>query len=184
MSFDLFYMDIKDIHVYKAVGNLYQTDNAKKAHSMGGELQATYKPIQAVTLTLGGSVIRARYDDYDAGGGVNFKDHRIEQTPDYSVMASAAYNDPSGFYARADGRHYGIRTFYRGSGALGFTTADPYEVFDGRVGYRKDGVDVYAYMKNIFDKGYVTSFRANGIAGALAGVGEPRNMGAGVLYHF
>ena len=184
MSADLFYMNIKDIHVYRSNGGMYVTDNAKKAHSMGAEFQATYKPIDTVELSAGGSVIRARYDEYDAGGGVNFKGFRIEQTPDYSVMLSATYRDPSGFYSRLDGRHYGIRSFYRGSGTLGFTTADPYEVLNARVGYRMDDLDVYAYMKNIFDEGYVTAFRCNGAVGAIAGVGEPRNMGAGITYHF
>jgi iron complex outermembrane receptor protein len=184
ISADLFYMDIKDIHVYRTNGVMYVTDNAKKAHSMGAEFQVTYKPLETVDLTAGGSVIRARYDDYDASPGVNFKDQRIEMTPDYSLMLSATYRDPSGFYARADGRHYGIRTFYTNDPAQGFTTADPYEVFDARIGYRVGGLDAYAYMKNIFDKGYVTRYQSSGPAGAVAFVGEPRNMGAGVLYHF
>ena len=184
MSTTLFYMDIDDIHVYRSNAGMYVTDNAKKAHSMGVEFQTTYMPIDTVELSAGASVIRARYDDYDAGGGVNFKGYRIEQTPDYSVMLAATYRDPNGFYSRVDGRHYGIRTFYRGSGTLGFTTADPYEVFNARIGYRVNDFDVYAYMKNIFDKGYVTAFRCNSAVGSLAGVGEPRNMGAGITYHF
>ena len=181
MSADLFYMDIKDIHVYKIIGGMFVTDNAKKAYSLGGEFQVTYLPFDTVELSAGGSVIRARYEDYDVGAK-NLKGERIEQTPDYSLMLGAAYHDPSGFYARADGRHYGIRSFYDGS-TMNFTTADPYTVLDGRVGYRLDDLDVYAYMKNIFNEGYVTGFRANSVI-SIAGVGEPRNMGAGILYHF
>jgi len=181
MSADVFYMDIKDIHVYKVVGGMFVTDNAKKAHSTGAEFQATYLPWETVELSASASVIRARYDDYDTGSQ-QFKGYRIEQTPDYSIMLGAAYHDPSGFYARVDGRHYGIRTFYNGT-SMDFTTADPYSVVDGRIGYRVDGFDVYAYMKNMFNEGYVTAYRANSLM-TIAGVGEPRNMGVGVLYSF
>ncbi|MEF2230780.1 MAG: TonB-dependent receptor [Pseudodesulfovibrio sp.] len=181
MSADVFYMDIEDIHVYKITGGMFTTDNAKKAHSMGSEFQITYLPFETVELSAGGSVIRARYDDYDVGTK-NLRGERIEQTPDYSLMLGAAYHDPSGFYARADGRHFGIRSFYNSS-SQNFTTADPYTVVDGRVGYRIDDFDVYAYMKNIFNEGYVTGYRANGLI-SMAGVGEPRNMGVGVNYSF
>ncbi len=43
MSASVFYMDIEDIHVYKAYGTMYLTDNADSAHSQGAELELAYR---------------------------------------------------------------------------------------------------------------------------------------------
>lgn len=177
----VYYMDIKDIHVYKTVGPMYVTDNAKKAHSMGVELESTYRPVD--TLQLSGSVTltRAKYDDYDAGG-VNFDGEDIDQTPAYVIRLGAAYHAPSGLYARLDGRHHGSRSFYDDYNK-NFTEADPYTVIDTKVGYRFDNFDVYGYVDNLLGKQYVTAFRSNNMT-AIAGLAAPRTFGVGVVYNF
>ncbi|MCJ2163394.1 TonB-dependent receptor [Pseudodesulfovibrio sp. S3] len=181
MSAALFYMDIEDIHVYKTVGTMYVTDNAKKAHSQGFEFEATYMPTDTLELSGSFSIIKAKYDDYDTGTK-KFDGEDIEQTPSHSVRLSAAYHDPSGFYTRADGRYFGSRSFQDNASAS-FTKADPYAVVDGKVGYRFSDFDVYAYVDNITNEKYVTAFRSNSMA-SIAGVSEPRTFGLGVLYNF
>lgn len=181
MGASLFYMDIKDIHVYKSVAGMYVTDNAKKAHSMGVELESTYKPIDSLMLSGSVSLIRAKYDDYD-NGTKQFDGEDIDQTPAYAIRLSAAYHDPSGFYARADGRHFGSRSFYDDY-HQSFTEADPYTVIDTKIGYKFTNFDVYGYVDNVLGKQYVTAFRANTMV-SVAGVSAPRTFGLGVMYNF
>nr|VFJ75137.1 MAG: iron complex outermembrane recepter protein [Candidatus Kentron sp. FW] len=73
----LFYMDIEDIHIYRyknAGANwIALTDNANKAHSMGAELEATYWLTDRLQLDASVGVIKAEYDDYDAGNVKSLK---------------------------------------------------------------------------------------------------------------
>lgn len=181
----LFYMDIDDIHVYKTIGSgagaMYVTDNAKKAHSYGAELEVTYLPVDTLELSGSVCVTKAKYDEYDAGT-TNFDGEDIEQTPSHVIRLSAAYHHPCGFYARADARHYGSRSFYDDVNKS-FDEADAYTIVDSRIGYRFDSFDVYGYVKNLTDEEYVTAFRSNGMA-SIVGVGAPRTIGAGVMYYF
>lgn len=181
MSAALFYMDISDIHVSKREVNMFVTDNAKKAHSRGIEIQAAYKPTETIELQGAFSAVEARYDDYDVGTK-NLEGERIENTPTYSVVLGAAYHAPCGFYARVDGMRYGQRSYYNNTNQT-FSTADPYTVVDGKVGWLFEDFDAYAYVKNAFDEGYLTSFYVNN-TGAIACVGEPRKIGVGVMYRF
>lgn len=176
----LFYMDIEDIHVYKQTGVTYATDNAKKAHSMGVEIEGTYRPIDTLKLSGAVNLIRAKYDDYD-NGTKKFDGEDIEQTPAYSIRLSAAYHAPSGFYARADGRHFGSRSFMDKN--YNYTKADPYTVIDTKIGYQFNNFDIYGYVNNVLGKRYVTGFRDNSIA-AIIGISAPRTLGLGVAYNF
>ncbi len=179
----LFYMDIKDIHVYKTAGGtgMYYTSNAKKAHSYGAEFEATYLPVKSLELSGSVSLIKAKYDDYDADVK-QYDGEDIDQTPSHIIRLSAAYHAPCGFYARVDARHFGSRSYYDDYNK-GFTKADAYTVVDTKVGYRFDDFDVYAYVNNITDEEYVTAFRSNTLV-TIAGVGDPRTIGAGVMYYF
>lgn len=181
MGVALFYMDIKDIHVFKSVGTMWQTDNAKKAHSYGAEFEAVYSPVATVQLSGSVSLIKAKYDDYDAGKK-RYDRENIQKTPSHTIRLGMAYHAPWGFYARVDGRYIGSKSYYndfKGS----FDKADAYAVIDTKVGYRINNFDIYAYSKNLTDEEYVTSFSANGVKTEL-GVGAPRTFGAGVMYYF
>ncbi len=75
-----FYMDITDIQLVKIVGNLFLTDNADKAHSLGLELEGTWLPVQGLELSAGLSLMRARYDDFDLGT-VQLDGKHMEEAP-------------------------------------------------------------------------------------------------------
>ena len=52
-----------------------------------------------------------------------------------------------------------------------------------KVGYLKDGFDVYFYVKNLTDKEYFTHIRDRG-RNVLATYGKGRTFGLGVRYSF
>jgi iron complex outermembrane receptor protein len=182
LAASVFRMDIEDIHVWKSVAiSTYVTDNAKKAHSQGIEVEATYLPFNTLELTLAAGFIDAEYDDYDAGA-IKFDGEKIEQTPSHTVRAGIAYNHPGGFYSRADVRHQG-RTYYFNDANKAFEKVGNYTVLDLRAGYRFRGWDVYAYGDNLTDEEYITCFLTGGTA-SIATFGEPRTFGVGARWQF
>ncbi len=177
-----FYMDIKDIHIYKSEGTMYLTDNAEGAHSTGLELEGTWLPVRGLELTAALSVMDAEYDDFDLGNNVNLKGEHIEGAPDHGVRLSASYHHTCGFYSRADLRHIGHVHYYDG-GAYTLRKADPYTVVNVRTGFLYKDMDIFAYVNNATDEAYINSLRANPIA-SVAGFGDERAFGVGVSYAF
>ena len=178
----LFYMDIEDIHVFRSVGPAFFTDNADKAHSMGAELEATYWLTDMFQLGASVGVIKAEYDDYDAGNGVKYDGEKIEQTPDYTVNLGAAYYHPNGFYGRADVNMTGETAFFDSS-TQSFPKRDAYTTVDARIGYVRDRWEIFAYGKNLTDEEYITGYRANAMV-AIASFNDPRTFGIGTRYSF
>ncbi|WP_294348601.1 TonB-dependent receptor [Prosthecochloris sp.] len=177
-----FYMDIKDIHVFKANESFqFFADNAEKAHSMGVELEAAYRLTDAFQLDASVGFVEAEYDDYDAGGGVKYDGERIQQTPEYTLNLGAAYYHPNGFYGRADVNMTGETAFF--SSNEGFVRRDAYTTVDARIGYMQDRWEVYAYGKNLSDERYITGYRAGGPL-AVASFNDPRTFGIGARYSF
>ena len=178
----LFYMDIEDIHVYKAYGVNFYTDNADSAHSQGVEVELSYQVSDTIELTGSLGLIQAEYDSYDAGGGVSFDGQDIENTPEYTVTAGVAWRHPSGFYSLFDMRAAGETSFYNDS-AKTFVNEDAYMVFNIKAGYKVREWDFYVYGKNLTDEEYITSILSNSRL-ILADFGEPLTFGVGARYRF
>ncbi len=177
-----FYMDIKDIHIYKSAGNIYLTDNADGARSYGLELEGTWLPLPGLELSAALSLMDTEYDDFDLGNGINLGGEAIEGAPNYIVHLSASYHHPSGFYGRADLRHVGDVYYYDG-GSFEMLKEEPYTEINLKVGWLYKDFDIFAYVNNITNEEYINSYRANNIASA-AGFGDERFFGIGVSYSF
>ena len=176
----LFYMDIEDIHVYKAYGTSYYCDNAESAHSMGAELELAYSLTDSIELTGGFGIIEAEYDTYDAGDGISLDGETIQNTPSYTVAAGVSYIHPRGFYSRVDIRAMGEVSFYDDY-HKDFVDGDAYITLDVRIGYQINDWDFYLYGKNLTDEEYITNYMSN-TSMALAEFGEPLTVGVGVRY--
>jgi len=178
----VFYMDIKDIHVYKAFGGLYMTDNAEKAHSLGAEMDFAWRLTDSIELTGAAGIIEAEYDDYDAGDGIVFDGETIQNTPSYTLNLGIAYLHPKGFYSRMDVKCRGDIHFYDDY-HKGFVKDDAYATVDAKIGYQFGDWDVYVYGENLTDAEYINDFMSNYMV-AMAGFGEPRTFGMGLRYRF
>ncbi len=177
-----FYMDIKDIHIYKSVGTMYLADNADGAHSYGLELEGTWLPIRGLELNGALSLMETEYDGFDLGNNIDLKGEPIEGAPNYGLRLSASYHHPGGFYGRADLRHVGEVHYYDG-GIFAMLKEDPYTVVNLKIGWLYKDFDVFAYVNNVTDEEYINSYRANPMLSA-AGFGDPRFFGIGVSYSF
>lgn len=182
----IFRMDIEDIHVYYVdnIGNFF-VDNAKKAHSQGVELDGVY--FLTDSFSIGGSLglIEAKYDDFN-NGQRGFDGERIQETPRYSAKLDLSYADSSGLYARVDLHAQGSSTFFNSSyngGEGKILKADGGISTDAKIGYRFKEWDLYAFVKNITDEDYVTSFMQRD-GNAWIGFNEQRRFGIGAIYRF
>ncbi len=183
VSASLFYMDIEDIHVYKAYGTgIYYTDNAESAHSQGVELELAYNPTDTIELTGALGIIEAEYDTYNAGDGISFDGRKIENTPAYTATAGVFWTHPRGIYSRVDMRAIGDVHFYDDCNKT-FVKEDSYITFDAKIGYQTGGWDFYVYGKNLTDEEYIVDFISN-TSLSMADFGDPLTVGAGVRYRF
>ncbi|PIE05062.1 MAG: hypothetical protein CSA76_01005 [Spirochaetales bacterium] len=177
-----FYMDIKDIHTYRSVGNMLLTDNADGAHSYGLELEGTWLPVRGLELSAAVSLMEAEYDDFDLGNNINLEGEPIEGAPSYIFRLSASYHHPGGFYGRADLRHVGDVYYYDG-GAYRMLKEAPYTVANIRVGWLYRNFDIFAYVNNVTDEEYINRFNGD-LMFSGAGFGDPRFFGIGMSYSF
>lgn len=182
VALSLFYMDIEDTHVFKSVGTMYLTDNAKKAHSQGAELELTYRLTDTIELTGAAGIIQAEYDDYDAGGGVNYDGEKMQNTPSHTLSLGVAYFHPDGFYSRLDMKNQGSIHYNDGANNT-MVKEDGYTTFDTKIGYKINNWDFYVYGKNLTDTEYINSFMS-GSRTSMVELGDPRTVGIGVTYRF
>lgn len=178
----IFRMNIEDIHVYKQLGAQFITDNAKKAHSEGIELDGKYYLTDNIELSGALGLIQAKYDDYD-NGSRKFDGERIESTPSYTANLGIAYISDQGIYGRIDFNAKGSTNFTDGANNNQMVKADGGIISNAKVGYKINDWDIYSYITNITDEDYVTSYMSK--AGvSWVGFNEPRRFGVGAIYKF
>ncbi len=182
LNASVFRMDIEDIHIYKTVGGtLFLTDNAKKAHSQGIEIDGKYFLMDNIELSGAIGLIDAKYDDYDTGTAI-YDGKRIENTPRYTANLGIAYVTDSGIYGRLDAYARGKTSFFDGANNT-MVTADGAIISNLKIGYKIKDWDIYSYIKNISDEEYIDSFRSSGTR-QIVGFNEPRTFGIGARYTF
>jgi len=176
-----FYMDITDIHVYKSVGNNWYTDNAKKAHSLGLEVEGKYFVTETIDISGSLGVIKSKYDDYDAGT-TNFDGEKVENTPSHTASVTVSYKGISGLYGFINFKNQGDTSFYDNLNKK-FIKNDGHSIVNTKVGYKFANWDIYTYVDNLTDEDHVTTYMSKeGLS--VASFNEPRFVGVGVKYSF
>ncbi len=178
---NIFRIDIKDIHVFKLVGNTFVTDNANKAHSQGLEFDFNYYPIKELELSGGFGYTNAKYDDFD-DGLIQHKGEKIETTPTYTGSLGLGYYAQNGIYARVDGHFRGKTYFYNMAKNKQLTNNGGVSV-DLKLGYKLKNFDIYAYGTNITNNEHITSYLQRADV-SIATFNKPRMFGLGVDYRF
>lgn len=181
-STELFYMDIKGTHIFYTDPNnpnIYSTANADKSKSMGVEFEGVAKASKELDINLAASLLKTKYGDYINKDGTNNKGNKIEKNPEYKLSLGASYYAPMGIYTRLDGNMIG-KTYFDAQNKL---AQKSYFTADAKVGYLKDGFDVYFYVKNLTDKEYFSHIRDRA-SNVLITYGKGRTLGVGVRYSF
>ena len=181
LSSSIFYMDIKDIHVYSTdpITSMMYTSNAGEAQSKGLELELTYNINNNWKVDTSLGLIEAKYSDYIDMTGSNNKDKKIERTPSHSVNIGLSYYDEKGFYGRFDIRNQGDMYF----NAQNSLKQDAYTVANAKIGYMFKDFDLYAYVKNITNESYIVALEEMAEFRQLT-YGKGRFIGVGLKYRF
>ncbi len=183
LNLAVFYMDIADTHISRAIGGgMWQTDNADKAHSLGGELEAAWLPVPGLELSAGVNLIQAEYDDFDLGN-VRLDGRDMEGAPSHTLRFSANYHHPGGLYGWAEIRRVGKVSYYDNS-AQDLQKADAYTLVSLKLGWLYRNWDIYVFGRNLTDEEYINAFQSSPMTGGIAGFGDPRTVGVGLSYSF
>ncbi|MFV7790479.1 TonB-dependent receptor [Aliarcobacter lanthieri] len=182
----IFRMDIKDVHVYYVdnIGNFF-VDNAKKGHSQGIEIDGTYFLTDNWSISGALGLIQAKYDDFN-NGKRSFDGERIQETPRYTANLGVSYLADSGIYGRVDLYAQGSNNFFNSSyngGEGKILKTDGGITANAKIGYKINTWDIYAYIKNITNEDYLTSYMERD-GNAWVGFNEPRKFGIGAIYKF
>ena len=179
LNASIFRMNIKDIHIFKYLNpTTIVTDNAKKAHSQGLELDGIYFITNKLTISGSLGLIQAKYDDYN--DGTRYDGERIQNTPEYTANLGVSYFDDSGIYGRIDFNARGETSFFDG-GNKSMIEADGALITNVKVGYKIGSFDIYAFAKNLTDEDYITNYTSNTTTVRL---NDPRQFGIGAIYKF
>lgn len=177
----LFYLDIKDIHVYntdKTTGMMY-TSNAGEADSKGIELEVSYNINNNWKVDTSIGIMKATYSNYIDANGNDNKDNKIERTPSHSANFGVSYYGDSGLYGRVDVKNQGDMYF----NAQNSLKQDSYTIANAKIGYLFDDFDVYTYVKNITDESYIVALEEMAEFRQLT-YGKGRFIGVGLKYSF
>ncbi|WP_151883741.1 TonB-dependent receptor [Pseudomonas putida] len=182
LNANLFYMDMQDaqynIPVVLASGLTQSyTINAEKAHAYGFELSADYRVLDNLTLKASAGALQTRIDDIDANN--RYAGNEFARSPGYTVSFGPSWDITDRVNLNAQVRH--IDGYYSDVANTKSYAIDGYTVADARMSYRfSDQVQVYTYVKNVFDERTPTYMQTNrGIGGIEASMTEPRTVGVG-----
>ena len=172
LNANLFYMDIKDMHVYYAPDPFtYITSNAGEAHSQGIEIEAKARPIKGLDITAAFGLVDAEFDEYTNTAGNDCSGKTLTSTPDYTLNLAVQYRHDSGFFSRIGMQGYG-QSYFDDVNTIG---QEAYEIYNAKIGYEGRNWDVYFYGKNLFDKEYFSFGRTTPLVVGIAG--EPQTFG-------
>jgi iron complex outermembrane receptor protein len=170
LNANLFYVDIKDMHVWDYSNGIWIASNAAKAHSQGIEIEVKARPTYGLDISASLSRTESEFDDYGEYTGNN-----TLQTPEYTYSLAAQYRHSSGVFVRGATEGYG-KTYYDEENSL---VRAPYQLYHLKAGYEASNWDAYLFVENLLDEQYFSSMTYG-----YYFVGQPRTVGMAVAARF
>ncbi len=183
LNSNLFYMDYKNaqynipVVISSGITQSY-TINAQKAHAYGLEVGADYQVLDNVTLKASAGVLKTEIDQISSNA--SYAGNEFAKSPGYMFSIGASWDVTDKFTVSGQVRH--IDGYYSDTANTAAYAIDPYTIADVRASYKfQEEMEVYAYVKNVFDERAPTYMQQNrGIGGIEASMTEPRMFGIGV----
>ncbi|MBR2690250.1 MAG: TonB-dependent receptor [Aquamicrobium sp.] len=184
---NLFYMDFKNaqytipVVISSGVAQSY-TINAEKAHAYGLEIGADYRVLDNLTLKASAGLLRTRIDRISSN--VSYEGNEFAKSPGYMLSFGASWDVTEKFNLSGEVRH--MDRYYSDTANTPSYLIEPYTIADARASYNfNEHLQVYGYVKNIFDERAPTYMQQNrGIGGVEASMTMPRTFGVGVKGSF
>jgi iron complex outermembrane recepter protein len=177
----------KDYQAFSLTGLVPQVINSD-ARSYGGEVEIMLNPNRHWNINLGAAYIDSEVDFVPGvNPGTGVVNAELPQAPRLSLNGLLRYNTNVGagtVSAQIDGS-YSTRQFMEGTNSE-VSRQGAYFIGNARIGYDADaGWSVSAWVKNIFNKGYLQYNLDLGAAGFVEQVyGRPRQIGGTIAYKF
>lgn len=180
---NLFYMDMRDaqynipVVISSGLTQSY-TINAEKAHAYGVELSADYRVLDNLVLKASAGALKTRIDDIDSNS--SYAHNEFARSPGYTLSFGPSWDITERLNLNAQVRH--LDGYYSDVANTKSYAVDSYTITDTRMSYRfNDHVQLYGYVKNVFDDRSPTYLQQNrGIGGIEASMTEPRTLGIGI----
>lgn len=180
------------------------TTNAKKFVTQGIEIESTIYPAEGLVLQGSAGFADARYRDFKnaaclpgIAGACDLTGRRLQLSPRYTADVSVDYRHPLGAsgwdgFTRLE---YSFRSsVYSAQNLDEKTRQDAFSLVNARIGVDNgDGLKAELWVRNLFDKDWVTLFfgtpgAGGGVAGAAGSysgfLGEPRMYGGRISKTF
>ena len=176
-------MDFKDaqynipVVISPGVAQSY-TINAEKAHAYGLELDLDYRLLDNLRLKASAGTLRTRIDKISSNA--DYAHNEFARSPGYTLSFGPSWDITERLNLNAQVRY--LDGYYSDTANTSAYSIKPYTLTDARMSYRfNDQVQLYGYVKNVFDDRSPTYMQQNrGIGGIEASMTQPRTLGIGV----
>jgi outer membrane receptor for ferric coprogen and ferric-rhodotorulic acid len=127
------------------------TDNAARGENFGAELQAGWRPVDALRLSATLGLLQARFLEYQVDGE-DLAGKAQAHAPHYQYGVQAEWRFQRGWFAR--GELNGVDDFAFSASAGNDQRSVAYRLVNLTAGYRADRWSVSAWSRNVFDATY------------------------------
>jgi iron complex outermembrane receptor protein len=156
LAASLFYVRIKDQHLYTQTATSYLITNAGKSHSEGIEIEGKIRPIHGLEIFGAYGYTKARIDD--AGDNTNTFDGAIPTfVPTYTADLGAQYTFDNGFFLRLENSFIG--PYYMDTANK--VRQSSFSLLHAKIGYETENMAVYIYGRNLLNQEYKTHYFDN-----------------------
>ncbi|MBP1849566.1 outer membrane receptor protein involved in Fe transport [Rhizobium halophytocola] len=184
LTANVFYMDIKNAQRWYSVQTAPATFeayalNAEKAHAYGLELGGSFEVLDNLTLTGSAGVLRTEIDEMSELPA--YEGNEFQQSPGYMLSFGASWDITEKWNLAADIRH--LDGYYSDDSNSAVYATDAYTIANVSTSYAfNDSMQVYGYVKNIFDERSATYLKASrSVPGQTDGsITAPRTFGIGI----
>ena len=183
-----FYTPITDRQVYgldlRVGAAQFIANPIPKSHIVGAELEVTAVPVRGLNISLGGTMLRTKIDEYDvrvfAGTQTNgnYRGNRLNMVPEWSVTAAVQYTGDLG-----GGNKIIPRIDVSGSGGHYYWEIDNADLrktvwlANARLTLQTPRFEIAAFANNLFNIEYDMEYVSPTQSGHLSGMGlGARNM--------
>jgi len=162
--------------------------NAGAAESRGFELEATFRPIDALVVDLAVGYVNAELTEA-APGVAGAEGDRLLFVPDWNVAVGVTYRHPVGetdmtaFY-HADYQYTGDMNFTFAPLPADLHSRDGYSIAGARVGLETPGWTAAAFVENLFDERPTVGNLRFATSGLLINTRRPRTVGISLTKTF
>lgn len=169
LNLAIFDQTIENFQANPFIGTGFVLLNAEEQSVTGLEVDATWSPVEPLTLTFAGTFLDATYDTFTQSSVGDISGTTPSGVPDMALSVGGLYNfdltNTWGGFVRADWQHESDRDFFDGGDldpqnaildAAGITRE--VNTFNASLGFTNDnGLGVTFWGRNIFDDEYITT---------------------------